>query len=48
MTPLRQIIDSNDLGHPLCAHLRDGTWALDYVHRRIEKCVRISVILAFT
>jgi len=37
MHPLRQIIDPNDLGHPLCAHLREGTWAMDYVLHRIEK-----------
>jgi glycogen debranching enzyme len=29
MFPLRQIIASNDLGHPLCAHLREGSWAMD-------------------
>ncbi|PWN29441.1 hypothetical protein BDZ90DRAFT_249104 [Jaminaea rosea] len=37
MHPLRQVMKHNDLGHPLCAHLRDGTWALDYVHGRLEK-----------
>ncbi|KAH7914817.1 glycoside hydrolase family 13 protein [Hygrophoropsis aurantiaca] len=35
MYPLRHIMRYNDLGHPLCAHLRDGTWALDYVHSRL-------------
>ncbi|EDR00074.1 uncharacterized protein LACBIDRAFT_314785 [Laccaria bicolor S238N-H82] len=25
----------NDLGHPLCGHLRDGSWALDYIHQRL-------------
>ncbi|KAL7419064.1 bifunctional 4-alpha-glucanotransferase/amylo-alpha-1,6-glucosidase [Cryptotrichosporon argae] len=37
MHPLRQITKTNDLGHSLCAHLRNGTWALDYVLNRLEK-----------
>jgi glycogen debranching enzyme len=37
MHALRHIIRYNDLGHPLCAHLREGTWALDYVHKRLER-----------
>lgn len=36
MHPLRHIMQYNDLGHPLCAHLREGTWALDYVHARLD------------
>jgi glycogen debranching enzyme len=39
MHPLRHIMRYNDLGHPLCAHLRDGTWALDYVYSRLSKYV---------
>lgn len=39
MYPLRQIIRYNDLGHPLCANLRQGTWALDYISGRLFKCV---------
>ncbi|KAK4685222.1 glycogen debranching enzyme, partial [Tremellales sp. Uapishka_1] len=39
MHPLREIMATNDLGHPLCAHLRAGTWALDYVLSRLEKQV---------
>ncbi|KAJ7583415.1 glycoside hydrolase family 13 protein [Mycena floridula] len=35
MHPLRHIMRYNDLGHPLCGHLRDGSWALDYVHARL-------------
>jgi glycogen debranching enzyme len=44
MHPLRHIMRYNDLGHPLCAHLREGTWAFDYVHARLFRCVffRIS------
>ncbi|PWN52853.1 putative 4-alpha-glucanotransferase [Violaceomyces palustris] len=37
MGPLRSVIKHNDLGHPICAHLREGTWALDYVHSRLER-----------
>ncbi|KAJ3809108.1 glycoside hydrolase family 13 protein [Lentinula aff. lateritia] len=32
MHPLRHIMRNNDLGHPLCEHLRKGTWSLDYVY----------------
>jgi glycogen debranching enzyme len=37
MCHLRHIMRYNDLGHPLCGHLRDGTWALDYVHTRLTR-----------
>lgn len=37
MNPLRRIMDSNDLGHPLCEHLRQGTWAMDYIYGRLIK-----------
>ncbi|KAI0046033.1 glycoside hydrolase family 133 protein [Auriscalpium vulgare] len=37
MHPLRKIMQSNDLGHPLCGHLREGTWALDYISSRLLK-----------
>ena len=37
MVPLRHITKYNDLGHPLCAHLRDGTWAFDYLHHRLNE-----------
>ncbi|KAG8949849.1 hypothetical protein FRC04_008152 [Tulasnella sp. 424] len=37
MHPLRHIMKFNDLGHPLCGHLREGTWAMDYVHSRLER-----------
>lgn len=36
MFGLRHVIRSNDLGHPLCAHLRDGPWAFDYVVGRLK------------
>ena len=34
--PLKHIMRYNDLGHPLCSHLRDGIWAFDYIHARLE------------
>jgi glycogen debranching enzyme len=37
MNPLRHIMDNNDLGHPLCEHLRQGTWAMDYIYNRLIK-----------
>ncbi|KAJ7672627.1 glycoside hydrolase family 13 protein [Mycena rosella] len=37
MHQLRPIMRYNDLGHLLCAHLREGSWALDYVHQRLTK-----------
>ncbi|KAG6868797.1 hypothetical protein C0993_010427, partial [Termitomyces sp. T159_Od127] len=40
MHPLRHIMRYNDLGHPLCAHLREGSWALDYVHERLHHQVK--------
>lgn len=38
MHPLRHIMRYNDLGHPLCGHLRKGFWACDYVVDRLERC----------
>lgn len=37
MAHLKHIMRFNDLGHPLCAHLRAGSWALDYVYGRLER-----------
>lgn len=37
---LRNIIGNNDLGHPLCNHLREGQWALDYIVRRLERIAK--------
>lgn len=37
MAHLKHIMQSNDLGHPLCNHLRRGSWALDYVHNRLQR-----------
>ncbi|KAJ4411109.1 bifunctional 4-alpha-glucanotransferase/amylo-alpha-1,6-glucosidase [Didymella pomorum] len=34
---LRDIINDNNLGHPLCNHLREGQWALDYCVGRLER-----------
>lgn len=45
MHPLKHIMRYNDLGHPLCAHLRDGTWALDYIPNRLKKSVSCIVFM---
>ena len=37
---LRDVIRNNDLGHPLCDHLRDGQWALDYIAGRLERMAK--------
>ncbi|KAI9850375.1 MAG: hypothetical protein M1838_005765 [Thelocarpon superellum] len=34
---LKNVIHTNDLGHPLCEHLRAGQWALDHVVGRLER-----------
>ena len=34
---LEDIIRRNDLGHPLCSHVREGQWALDFVVGRMER-----------
>jgi glycogen debranching enzyme len=34
---LKNIIRDNDLAHPLCQHLRNGQWALDYIVGRLER-----------
>ena len=36
---LRDVVRNNDLGHPICNHLRDGQWALDYIVGRLEKLI---------
>ncbi|KAF8511839.1 glycoside hydrolase family 13 protein [Hysterangium stoloniferum] len=37
MGPLRPVTWNNDLGHPLCDNLREGTWALDYIYDRLDQ-----------
>lgn len=39
---LKKVIWNNDLGSPICDHLRDGEWALDYVVDRLDKYVAHS------
>ncbi len=34
---LKNVINNNDLAHPLSQHLRNGQWALDYIVGRIER-----------
>ncbi|KAK5606319.1 hypothetical protein CRENBAI_023544 [Crenichthys baileyi] len=35
MSVLAHIRPSNDLGHPLCANLREGDWLIDFVSNRL-------------
>jgi hypothetical protein len=37
ITPLLQIAINNDLGHPICANLREGKWMINYVTERLER-----------
>jgi glycogen debranching enzyme len=37
---LENIVRYNELGHPLCDHLRQGEWALDYIVGRLEKVAK--------
>ncbi|KAH0559772.1 hypothetical protein GP486_003709 [Trichoglossum hirsutum] len=39
---LRDVIKKNDLAHPLCQHLREGQWALDYTVTRLERISKQS------
>ncbi|KAI9892846.1 MAG: hypothetical protein M1814_001005 [Vezdaea aestivalis] len=34
---LKDVIKDNNLGHPICEHLRAGSWALNYIVGRLEK-----------
>ncbi|KAJ5542249.1 hypothetical protein N7535_004671 [Penicillium sp. DV-2018c] len=34
---LENVIKYNQLGHPLCDHLREGQWALEYIINRLDK-----------
>lgn len=37
---LEQIVRENDMGHPLCDHLREGQWALDYIVGRLDRAAQ--------
>lgn len=38
---LRDVIRYNQLGHPICDHLRQGQWALDYCVGRLERLAKL-------
>ncbi|KAM7539070.1 hypothetical protein Aperf_G00000049145 [Anoplocephala perfoliata] len=33
---MRTVAQNNDMGHPVCGHLREGLWILDYLYKRIS------------
>ena len=37
---LEDIVKDNNLGHPLCDHLRQGQWAFDYIVGRMERAAQ--------
>src|SRR4051812_24574895 len=41
---LKRIQETNDLGHPLCSNLRDGTWLSDYIIVRLKRLPELSEI----
>lgn len=48
LIPLLNLIRiNNDLGHPLCGNLRDGTWLCDYIASRMEKYPGLEFLSAF-
>ena len=34
---LRDVVRYNQLGHAICRHLREGTWAMDYIVGRLDR-----------
>jgi len=40
---LRDVVAHNDLGHPLCNHLREGPWAMDYIVNRLDKLAKRDI-----
>jgi glycogen debranching enzyme len=36
VSPLREVVHNNNLGHPICANLRNGYWAIDYILNRLQ------------
>lgn len=39
---LKDVIRDNDLGHPICQHLREGSWALDYCVSRLDRVSKVE------
>ena len=39
---LKDVIRNNDLGHPLCNHLREGQWALDWIVNRLARIAKLG------
>jgi hypothetical protein len=43
---LAQVLAGGDPAHPLCVHLRNGLWLLDYYVGRIDWCVALCALVA--
>lgn len=39
---IKKIQETNDLGHPLCQNLRDGTWLFEWIIRRIGRIPELN------
>lgn len=39
---LKDVLRNNDLGHPLCDHLREGQWALDWIVSRLGRIAKAA------
>ena len=37
---LKKVVCDNDLGHPICKHLRDGQWAFDWIVSRLRRLAK--------
>ncbi|MDI1493541.1 MAG: bifunctional 4-alpha-glucanotransferase/amylo-alpha-1,6-glucosidase [Ramalina farinacea] len=37
---LKFVIKDNDLGHPICSHLREGRWAFDHIIDRLQRIAK--------
>ena len=37
---LKNVVRDNDLGHPICQHLREGKWALDWIASRLLRMAK--------
>jgi glycogen debranching enzyme len=41
---IRKIQETNDLGHPLCGNLREGTWLVSYIVNRLRRIDELKTL----